>query len=178
MGAHMNRRHRLLSRLGLLLALMGVAACASLGPQPPIAARQASGPAIRPAECFPVESLTAADRREADRLLLTLGDSEGLYTLAGGLKPISSGMQLPVPVAPELDRAALALLEQRRRVTASLTCGDIGMFVRVFTAVQESDKGATARITDVVLYHRASLATSFESRRGRSSRRPTMDPGR
>lgn len=42
-------------------------------------------------ECFPFERLTAAERPRAEELLLKALDSEALYTIVGGLKPMSSG---------------------------------------------------------------------------------------
>lgn len=44
-------------------------------------------------ECFPFEKLTIEQRKKAEELLLKVLDGEGLYTLAGGLKPMSSGFQ-------------------------------------------------------------------------------------
>jgi hypothetical protein len=43
------------------------------------------------AECFPFERLSQEKQRVAEELLLKALDSEALYTLVGGLKPMSSG---------------------------------------------------------------------------------------
>jgi hypothetical protein len=143
--------------------LVGVAlatACATSPPKVVTAPPSAPPPATRPAACFPVESLSPEDRLVAERLLLAIGDSEALYTLATGLKPISSGMTSSVRVAPDVDRTALETLEQRRRVAARLTCGDIGVFVQVFAASSTSDAGGTTRSFEVVTFHRASVAAA------------------
>lgn len=43
--------------------------------------------------CFPFEKLAPAERREAEELLLKALDGEALYTIVGGVKPMSSGFQ-------------------------------------------------------------------------------------
>lgn len=44
-------------------------------------------------ECFPFEKLTTDERKKAEELLLKALDGEALYTIVGGLKPMSSGFQ-------------------------------------------------------------------------------------
>jgi hypothetical protein len=43
------------------------------------------------AECFPFEKLSPEKRKKAEEILLKALDSEALYTIVGGLKPMSSG---------------------------------------------------------------------------------------
>jgi hypothetical protein len=43
------------------------------------------------AECFPFEKLSTEKRQKAENLLLKALDSESLFTIVGGLKPMSSG---------------------------------------------------------------------------------------
>jgi hypothetical protein len=75
--------------------------------------------------------LSAADRVVADRVLLEFGDREGLYTLAGGLKPISSDVRdMQVRIAPTIDTIALQRLEQLRRVSNALHCGRLACSCR------------------------------------------------
>jgi len=108
--------------------------------------------------CFDVSTLSPADQRVADEILREFADREGLYTLAGGLKPISSDVRdLQLRIAPALDTIVLATLEQQRRVAAALTCGDIGVMVQVFTATQRTRDSADVRNTSMVVYHRGAL---------------------
>ncbi|MFM8517331.1 MAG: hypothetical protein ACKODA_05550 [Nevskiaceae bacterium] len=110
------------------------------------------------AACFGVAALSPADQRVAEQILLEFGDREGLYTLAGGLKPISSDVRdLQLRIAPALDTNTLATLEQQRRVAASLTCGDIGVMVQVFTATQRTRDSSEVRNTSMVVFHRGAL---------------------
>lgn len=44
-------------------------------------------------ECFPFEKLAVDQRKGADELLLKALDEEALYTIVGGLKPMSSGFR-------------------------------------------------------------------------------------
>jgi len=143
----------------LAIALLAVA-CA---PPPRAAARPTPAPAVPPAACFPVERLAPDDRRVAELLLLRLGDGEALYTLAGGIKPLSSDVaDLQLRVAPSVDPAALARLDQLRRVTAALHCGEIGAFVQLFAAPQRRADSTLVRSSSVVLYHRQSLRALVE----------------
>jgi hypothetical protein len=140
-------------------AALALSSCAS-GGMPASAITPAARPGVPAHACFPVESLSPEDRAIADGILLTMGDGEGLYTLAGGLKPVSSGMLLSVRVAPDLDAAALGALEQRRRVAARLSCGEVGVFTLVFADAQQSTAKGTSRVTELVVYHRAALAAA------------------
>jgi len=101
--------------------------------------------------------------RLADRLLLEAADGEALYTLAGGLKPLSSGRAFSVRVAPALDHAAMDSLELMRGAAALLACGEIGAFVHVFTATSATADGDTRRSAEVVVYHRARVADLVRS---------------
>lgn len=144
-------------------ALAGLfAACASTGALN--GREQAHASPTSPARsCFDVSQLSAAEQLLADRIVLEFSDREGLYTLAGGLKPMSSDVRnLSFRIAPIVDTARLAQVEQLRRVAASLHCGDIGMFVQVFTATFTSSDSAVQRSTSLVMYHRASMRRAVE----------------
>jgi hypothetical protein len=112
--------------------------------------------------CFDVTSLTAAERMLADRVLLEAADGEALYTLAGGLKPLSSGRAIQLRVAPPATRAARDSLNALRRVAAALHCGEIGAFVHAFTATSTARDSSVQRALEVVVYHRASVARAVE----------------
>lgn len=117
-------------------------------------------------ECFPIERLAVSDRRLAEQVLLEFSDREGLYTLANGLKPISSDVRdMTFTIAPKVDSAKLAELERLRRVSTVLSCGDIGVFVQVFTATSAGRDSSTQRHATLVLYHRASLARAVQRQR-------------
>lgn len=67
-------------------------------------------------ECFPFEKLAAEQRKKAEELLLKALDGEALYTLVGGLKPMSSSFQsfqlqvnLPRIEFAEAEKTAAAL---------------------------------------------------------------------
>ena len=65
------------------------------------------------AECFPFEKLSFEQRAAAEELLLKALDGEALYTIVGGLKPMSSGfqsVQLPVQLPRVTDAEAGAIL--------------------------------------------------------------------
>lgn len=65
------------------------------------------------AECFPFEKLPPEQRKTAEELLLKALDGEGLYTIVGGLKPMSSGfqnVQLPVQLPRVTDAEAGVIL--------------------------------------------------------------------
>lgn len=48
---------------------------------------------VNRSECFPFEKLSAEQRKKAEEVLLKALDGEALYTIVGGLKPMSSGFQ-------------------------------------------------------------------------------------
>jgi hypothetical protein len=108
--------------------------------------------------CFPVEALADSDRVFADRILLDIADREGLYTLADGLKPVSSDVRdLRIRIAPTLDTARLRDLDRLRRVSGVLHCGDIGVFVQVFTSTFTARDSSVMRSASLVVYHRAAV---------------------
>jgi hypothetical protein len=96
-------------------------------------------------------------------MLLALSDGEGLYTVAGGLKPISSDfLNLTVRIQPTLDRERLDSLARLRDLTARLACGDVGLFVQVFTAPSPGRADTVYRVASVVAYHRAASRRAVE----------------
>ena len=77
-----------------------------------LVAAAASRPGVRRADCFPLETLGVDRARESEALLLRALDSEALYTLVGGLKPVSSGFATFFPDSDgRLDLAAIARTE-------------------------------------------------------------------
>lgn len=115
------------------------------------------------AACFDLSSLIAADRPVAERILLEFSDREGLYTLADGLKPISSDVRdLSIRIAPTPDASRLAQLDQQRRIAAALTCGDIGATVQVFTATQRDRDSNEVRHSSMVVFHRGAVRRLVE----------------
>src|SRR5687768_1230590 len=69
------------------------------------AAAQNDAAATARRKCFPFENLTPAERKKAEDMLLAALDAEALYTIVGGMKPMSSGFrsfQLPTSL-PRVD---------------------------------------------------------------------------
>jgi len=101
-------------------------------------------------ECFPVERLDTKARARAESLLLKMLDGEALFTLVGGLKPMSSGwishrikVEEPDMTAAELDRVAISALRSGDEVFCTL---------QPFTRIYEG-----TRYLDGFLYHRDSV---------------------
>ena len=85
-------------------------------------------------QCFPFEGLAPAVRADAEALLLKALDTEALYTIVGGLKPLSSGfasydIDLRSPDWQAADRARQALAQWRCGET--LTAGVLA-FARTY----------------------------------------------
>lgn len=72
-------------------------------------------------ECFPLNRLPANLRTEAERLLLHLLDTEALYTVIGGLKPMSSGYGT---YKLDTKKPNTVPLEEARQIVATFRCGD------------------------------------------------------
>jgi hypothetical protein len=146
------------------------ALCATLFPVPATAHAQDRPAAVAPsgvrrgvprADCFPFERLPADQRAEAEKLLLAALDSEALYTLVGGMKPMSSGfatyrINVKSPDTKELDAA--------RRIFALFRCGDAYQaealpFHRT-SKVKDKDTGTEVetRFFEAVVLHRPTVA--------------------
>lgn len=135
-----------------LAAALVLQACSAQAPRP------TTSPLPAADACLAVDHAEPAIRALADSVLLELGDREALYTLGGGLKPLSSDVRdLSVRIAPTVDTLALQRLERLREATALLRCGEIGAFVQVFTATQRLRDSSEVRQASVVLYHRAAV---------------------
>jgi hypothetical protein len=130
--------------LFLSLLLLGPAASAS-------SASQASS-------CFPFEQLSPVLQEKADAMLLRALDGEALYTIAGGLKPMSSGF---VSASIKVDAPDLAAAEEARQILALFTCGpDIVAGMHHFANVFQG-----TRAIEAVVFHRGSLRTLLEKKR-------------
>lgn len=107
----------------------------------------AVGPAVRAGgvprkQCFPVEELPPPLRAEAERVLLEALDREALFTLVGGLKPVSEGFW-----SAQWEDAAGdgGRVDETRRVLRALRCGDaIHCDVLVFAATADGKRTAHA----------------------------------
>jgi hypothetical protein len=137
----------------LVTALLG--GCAARTTVSPLAS--ASGPDA----CFRIDTLPPSLSAYADRILLEASDGEALYTLASGLKPLSSGRSFSYVIAPELQTSRVDSLELMRRATRALSCGEIGAFVHMFTAVQTRSDSTQTRVGEVVVFHRAAVAATI-----------------
>jgi hypothetical protein len=102
------------------------------------------------AECFPFERLPESLRPRAEAMLLQALDGEALYTIAGGLKPMSSGF---VSSSFKVDAPELGDAESTRQILATWTCGgEISAGLHHFAAVYQG-----ARSLEAVVFHRSAL---------------------
>jgi hypothetical protein len=134
-------------RLGLLLAALAFPSALPALPAP--AARE---------PCFSVEHLPARARAMAISLLQAASDGEALYTLAGGLKPVSSDFStITWTVAPALDTAVVDSLAALKRVAAALRCGAISFHVLEYAAIYSRPDSSRYRVADVFVVHAGGL---------------------
>ncbi|MDX1934546.1 MAG: hypothetical protein SFU56_18260 [Capsulimonadales bacterium] len=122
--------------------------------------------------CFPLEELPAELRTGAEKMLLELLDSEALFTIIGGLKPMSSGFaQFRISVRnPEVGPLAEA-----RQILATFRCGDV--FHAELLPFHTVDKGT--RYLEAVVFHRPALRDAITRHRGFFAPfgiTPTTDP--
>lgn len=107
-------------------------------------------PRLPATECFPFERLPATLQARASGMLLQALDGEALYTLAGGLKPMSSGF---VSSSFTVDAPDLAEAEAVRQVLSAWTCGgEIAAGLHHFAAVYGG-----RRSLEAVVFHRPAL---------------------
>ncbi len=112
--------------------------------------------------CFPFEQLPDTERARAETLLLKALDSEALYTIVGGIKPMSSGFsnysilaRMPRNDEAKAERdASLAQLEADRRSLTLWQCGKNELFAEIqhFSRVFDGKRNSEA-----VVFNRRSL---------------------
>jgi hypothetical protein len=118
---------------------------------------QASAAGASRCECFPTEKLPADMRARSEALLLKAMDSEALYTIIGGLKPMSSGF---ASFKFSVDKPNLAQIEETRRMLSVWRCGDmLYADVQHFAAVYDDENTKEKiRFAEAVIFNRPALA--------------------
>ena len=125
-----NHRQFLLTVMLILsLSVLGIAESQTLLPPaaPPTVQTQvlrtadAAAVGVPRSDCFPIEELRPDLRAKAEALLLHACDREALYTLVGGIKPMSSGW---LNLSYSLDKPDPQRVDEMRQIVAALRCGD------------------------------------------------------
>jgi hypothetical protein len=108
-------------------------------------------------ECFPTERLPADLRAKSEALLLKALDSEALYTIIGGLKPMSSGF---ASFKFSVEKPDLAQIEETRRLLSVWRCGDsLYADVQHFAAMVDDEKTKEKiRFAEAVVFNRPAMA--------------------
>jgi hypothetical protein len=108
------------------------------------------GQGTKPYECFPVERLPSPLRARAEAILLQMMDSEALYTVVGGMKPMSGGFEnTRIPISNP-DAAAI---QEIRQILGALYCGkELQSSLLVFHTPVENK-----RFAEAVVFHTPSL---------------------
>ncbi len=119
-------------------------------------------PATPEQACFPVEALAGPDRELAESLFLRLMDSEALYTVAGGAKPVSSGfVRFQLAEGSPLDA-----IDRVRRVLQAFRCGgELLATVHRFQRTYPDNNGKPSRFYDGVVLHRTAVRRTVERHR-------------
>lgn len=126
----------------VLLVVLAAAAGGAGQSSPDVkTAAQHPGRGIGPAAdhfCFSLEGLPDAEHEAAEDLFLRILDSEGLYTVIGGTKPVSSGF---VRFSVEVDHGSIEEVDRHRRLLAAFRCADtVFATVHHFTRTYENLK--------------------------------------
>jgi hypothetical protein len=99
------------------------------------------------AQCFPVEELPPALRVRAEAVLLDALDREALFTLVGGVKPVSEGFW---SVKWKAEAGSPDELDEARRVLKTFRCGDaVYADMLVFRAALDKSRLAHAYVVNV-----------------------------
>ncbi len=108
-------------------------------------------------ECFPTERLPADLRAKSEALLLKALDSEALYTIIGGLKPLSSGF---ASFKFSVEKPDLAQIDETRRLLSVWRCGDeLYADVQHFAAIYGDEKTKEKiRFAEAIVFNRPALA--------------------
>jgi hypothetical protein len=133
------RRHALV----LVLFPLLIAACApNVRPAADDVNAVANG--VPPSQCFPATELPPDLRAKSEEMLLRALDNEALYTLAGGLKPMST---VGSTVTFTVEQPDLTAIAERRRLLSVWRCGpDLFADVRVFRAINDGKRSATSEV--------------------------------
>ncbi|MGQ0540497.1 MAG: hypothetical protein ACT4O9_01445 [Blastocatellia bacterium] len=117
---------------------------------------------------FPFERLPAEKRAKANDLLLKALDSEALYTIVGGLKPMSSGFaNFQIELRPPKDEKKasersfkLSDLAETREILGYFRCGE-----NIFADVQHFAKTFDGkRFSEAIVFDRRGLSAMLKSR--------------
>lgn len=120
-------------------------------------------------DCFPFERLSPELRPAAEALLLKALDNEGLFTIVGGIKPMSSGFvsfrfesRIPRDSNKARERSeTLGKLSETREILASFRCGDF-----LYADVHHFSKTFEGRrFADGVVFHRPAVAAMVTAKR-------------
>lgn len=151
----------------LTILLAGLVCCsftilsgaASVSAQMRKIAAQSSGVPRR--DCFPLETLPAELRAKSEALLLKALDSEALYTIAGGLKPMSSGF---ASFKLNIEKPDLTEIEATRAMLVAWRCGDdLHAGVHHFAKVYDDDKTKEKiRFAEALVIHRPALTEAIK----------------
>lgn len=110
-------------------------------------------------QCFPIESLPPVQRQRAETLLLKAMDGEALYTIVGGLKPMSSGW---LSYRIKVDAPDVKAVESDRQILRTLRCGDeVFANLQPFWRVYEGQ-----RYLEGTFFSRRSVADSIRRHQG------------
>ncbi|AWM40422.1 hypothetical protein GobsT_10800 [Gemmata obscuriglobus] len=111
-----------------------------------LVAPQSQAGGVPRSQCFPVEELPPPLRSRAERVLLDALDREALFTLVGGVKPVSEGF---LALKWKIGEDAAERLDEARRVVKALRCGDaLYADVQVFEAAFDKTKSAHAYVAN------------------------------
>jgi hypothetical protein len=115
--------------------------------------------------CWDFSGLDSVHAHLAEQILQGFTDREGLYTIAGGLKPITSGPETRrAMIRPVPDSTALARIDSWRHVVPMLTCGPLSVHLHHYRLRPEQNNPADTMMTvTLVVMHRH--AVSAELRR-------------
>lgn len=129
--------------------------------QAPNRAAQVAGVPRR--ACFPLETLPAELRAKSEALLLKALDSEALYTIVSGLKPMSSGF---ASFKFNVAKPDLIEIAQTRALLAAWRCGDdLHADVHHFEKIYDDDKTKEKiRFAEAFIFHRPALAEMIKQR--------------
>jgi hypothetical protein len=108
-------------------------------------------------ECFPFERLPPDQRKAAEELLLKALDEEALYTIVGGLKPMSSGFraiqfQTALPRMPTVE-AEVAASELGTKEPNDLTADEKSRLAQSKQAIERKESLEKADQTRAILAH-------------------------